>query len=346
MLTRAAASAGVASAGGLGGRGAAPPSLAAALRLRLLGIADREVRVDRRGFACDDAARRTRLEAIGRAFLAGYHAALAAPAPDDAAFGTALEGAGAERRGFAYEGAAMAFALRDLVPPRTAHVAAFLRGAGGRHAYMVHVGVGWALARLRRPAAPARARLDPLLGWLAVDGYGFHEGYFRPRRYVAGRAEPPRRLAGYERRAFDQGLGRALWFAGGADARRVAAAVCEFPPMRRPDLWSGVGLACAYAGGADADDLALLGATAGAYRPTLAQGAAFAAKARARAGTPVPHTEVACAVLCGCPAAEAATATDVALAATAGDDETAWGAPRYERWRRAVQHAFRGGPRA
>ena len=51
---------------------------------------------------------------------------------------------------------------------------------------MMHVGLGWALARLRRSVTPYLAQLDPLLGWLAVDGYGFHEGYFDWPRYVEG----------------------------------------------------------------------------------------------------------------------------------------------------------------
>ena len=113
---------------------------------------------------------------------------------------------------------------------------------------MMHVGLGWALARLRRSVTPYLARLDPLLGWLVVDGYGFHEGYFDWPRYIERRAIPSR-LNGYERRVFDQGLGRSLWFVKGADVAAVASAIDTFPSARRDDLWSGVGLACAYAGG-------------------------------------------------------------------------------------------------
>src|SRR5206468_3903957 len=57
------------------------------------------------------------------------------------------------------------------------------------HPYMAHVGAGWALARLglaRFGSTRRRAfeRMDRVLRWLAIDGYGFHEGYFRPRRAV------------------------------------------------------------------------------------------------------------------------------------------------------------------
>ena len=58
----------------------------------------------------------------------------------------------------------------------------FLNGVGSRHAYMIHVGVGWAIARvpwLRRNFDHAVGHLDPLLCWLAADGNGFSDFYFR-----------------------------------------------------------------------------------------------------------------------------------------------------------------------
>src|SRR5262249_36094553 len=155
----------------------------------------------------------------------------------------------------------------------------FLRGPGAAHAYMVHVGVGWALARLHRSVAATLERFDPLLRWLIVDGYGFHEGYFHWRRAVVMQAIP-RQLTGYAQRAFDQGLGRSLWFVTGAEVDRLCAAIQAFPARRHADLWSGVGLASAYAGGVGLGDLCALRVAAGAYVPFLAQGAAFAAKAR------------------------------------------------------------------
>ncbi|HEV2148611.1 MAG TPA: DUF1702 family protein, partial [Longimicrobiaceae bacterium] len=233
----------------------APGRRTALLRTRLLGIDPREATFARRGFGECDPAARARLEEAGSTFLRGYHAALAEPEP--ARLGALLDGTGAELRGFAYEGSAMALALLDvLVPWRSGRLDAFLRGPGDAHAYMVHVGAGWALARLRRRLECPPAGMDPLLGWLALDGYGFHEGYFRPGPTVDGR-EVPRRLSGYARRAFDQGVGRSLWFSRGADPGRIAGAVARFSPERWADLWSGVGLACAYAGdgrrgGADA----------------------------------------------------------------------------------------------
>jgi hypothetical protein len=85
----------------------------------------------------------------------------------------------------------MGLALLDyLTPWKRNRVQVFLADAGAAHAYMVHVGVGWMLARMRQRIEPSLARLNPLLGWLAVDGYGFHEGYFHASRYVEQQAIP------------------------------------------------------------------------------------------------------------------------------------------------------------
>jgi hypothetical protein len=200
---------------------------------------------------------------------------------------------------------------------------------------MVHVGAGWVAARLpwlRRRLEQWIAGFDPLLRWLIVDGYGFHEGFFAWPQAIRNHAVPPR-LSEYGRRAFDQGLGRSLWFFAGADADRVAAEVASFPEARRGDLYSGVGLACAYAGGANADMVRRLRAVAGPYWTHAAQGAAFAAQARRRAGNLMPHTHWTCEGLCGMPAEAAAALTDECLAGLPTDrPET-----DYEQWRMRIQ---------
>lgn len=300
------------------------------LRKFIFGISPEEASFKRRGFRCRDERARTRLEGIGATFLRGYHAAL--EAEDDETLARRLGEVESELRGFAFEGAAMGLALLDFLKPwGRGRLKTFVEGAGAAHVYMLYVGAGWALARLRRDPARALKGFDRLLGWLAVDGYGFHEGYFKWPAYVA-RQERPRRLRGYALRAFDQGLGRSLWFVEGADVERVIGTINAFAPERHSDLWSGVGLACAYAGGADEAGLEHLRARAGRFAPQLAQGAAFAAKARSRAGNQVSHTEAACRVLCAMTADAASEITVVALRLLPHGGEE----PAYETWRRRI----------
>jgi hypothetical protein len=302
-----------------------------------LCISLEETTFARRGFNDSDAVVRERLECVGRAFLHGYHEALK---DDDAqTLAERLNTWNGELRGFAFEGASMGLTLLDhLSPRRKNRFRIFLDGPATAHSYMVHVGVGWAIARLpwlRRKIDVVLAHFDPLLRWLTVDGYGFHEGYFHWPRSVEGQKSPTR-LSAYALRVFDQGLGRSLWFVDGADAHRIPVTIGKFAPSRQADLWSGVGLACAYAGGVDRNDIEALQRGAGSYRPQLAQGAAFAAKARQRAGNPSEHTELACRTLCRLSADEAATITDAALEDLPADGRE----PAYEVWRKRIQATF------
>jgi hypothetical protein len=306
-------------------------SVAGWTRRCLLGIPLTEAHFARRGFRGRNTSARQRLERIGETFLQGYGAAIETGGVPG--LQGQLETTEPELQGFAYEGAAMGLAVLDqLTPWRPHRVRDLLAGPGDRHAYMVHVGIGWVWARLRLRVETRLPRCDPLLRWLAVDGCGFHEGYFHYPRAV-DRKELPHRFKGYARRAFDQGLGRSLWFVEGADVDRIPETIGSFPSRRRADLWSGVGLALAYAGGVPEDAIVQLCEAAGAFRSAMAQGGAFAAQARRKAGNPAPHTELACAIVCGMTAEEAADVTEAALEDLPPDGEE----PSYEIWRRRIR---------
>jgi hypothetical protein len=303
-------------------------------RRRFLGLSPEEITCARRGFRVERREMQIRIEQVGSAFSKGYHAALAGGAP--ARVLPELKSVALELRGFAFEGAAMGLALLDALSPwSSSRISDFLRGDGEPHTYMVHVGVGWVWARLPLGLRPARQRLDPLLQWLAFDGWGFHEGFFHWPNYVHGQARP-RRLANYEKRAFDQGLGRSWWFVNGGNPELIAGTIARFSPERQPDMWSGIGLAAGYAGLVSESILTSLRHHAGSHLPSLAQGAAFAAKARQRAGNPSDCTELASEVLCGLPAAEAARLCDnTLLNLPAGGRQ-----PAFEVWRERIQHHF------
>ncbi len=201
---------------------------------------------------------------------------------------------------------------------------------------MAYIGVGWAMARLPRARWRAIAPRDPLLRWLALDGYGFHQAYFRTSRYLDGQyqAAVPGWRSAYASRAVDQGIGRALWFACGADVAGVAAAIGKFAPARRGDLWSGAGLASVYAGGAGEEELTEMVRLAGQYRPHAALGAAFAGEARLRAGLVTAGTELGVRVHCGMSVQDAAAVT---LEARSGLPEADGPVPSYELWRERIR---------
>lgn len=316
-----------------------PPTLAGAMRSKLLAPDPGDVTFERRGFHAPGAEQQANLEKVGRMFLAGYGIGMTGRGLAEIA--ASLEDIERPFRGFAYEGCSMALAVRDaLLPLRRHWIRDFLAGPAAPHIYMAHIGIGWAMARLPSVRWRAIMPADEVLGWLALDGYGFHQAYFKTRQYVDGQYQgriPLWRPSAYAARAVDQGIGRALWFVHGSDVQHVARAIGRFAQSRHGDLWSGAALASVYAGGAEADDLRLMADLAGRHLPDAAQGAAFAATARLQAGLVTTQTEVSVRVYCGMSVEDAASlcaqATEV-LAEPAGT------VPAYELWRRRIRGQF------
>ena len=314
---------------------------AASARRQLFGIDESEVTFAKRAFARTNQSIVDHLEEIGLCFVGGYHFALECAGPE--ALCKALSRFDDVHRGFAYEGAGMALELLDrLIPGRGQRLASFLAGPGDAHAYMVTIGAGWAWARLPLRVAHQLRHLDPVTGWLALDGFGFHEGYFHTDASVR-RCAIHRRVKGVTaQHVFDTGLGRSLWFVCGADVERIAETISRFDPERRPDLWCGVGIACCYGGGASDADIDRLRALAGRHRAALAQGAAFAAKARERADTPADHTRNAVERICRMPAELVAKLCDTALAEAReiAPPTPISGPPTFEIWRSLIRKNF------
>lgn len=306
------------------------------LARRIFNIAGDE-RVFQRSLAgTPDGPMRRRMEAIARSFSAGYRAALEEPGPGPLA--ARLAGLEPELQAFAYEGAGLGLAMLDAATPwRRYRLRDFIAGEGSPQIYMLHAGSGWILGRLPVSRRWFLSGLDPLLRWIAFDGLGFHEAFFHRSRIVE-RAQPPRRISGSALRAFDAGVGRRLWLVPSQDASHVAALVAAFPASRHGDLWTGVGEACAMAGGRDGAATEEVRQAAGPrYLPHLALGASFSAEARARAGTPSPHTDLACRLLCRMDAAAAAAVARDAMADLPPDGEI----PAFEVWRERIRERFR-----
>src|SRR5712691_311298 len=151
--------------GGIGGR----------LGRWLLGFSPERVTS---GFPWKDPQVRERLSTIMECIAEGYHGALETREPE--AIVDALEAVPLEDRGFAYEGAAMGFCILDgLTPWNRRRFSRFLAGPAEKHCYLAQVGAGLAAARLHQSVPVLLKRLDPIIGWMGVDGFGFHEAFFK-----------------------------------------------------------------------------------------------------------------------------------------------------------------------
>ncbi|ACU75226.1 protein of unknown function DUF1702 [Catenulispora acidiphila DSM 44928] len=312
----------------------------AALRRRILTPNPAQTQLDKRGFHEKNPQARERLETVGAMFLRGYAFAAEARTADDATHRLETD-VPTDYRGFAYEGAGMGFAIRDtLRPARSALLPSFLEGGGRPHKYMIYVGVGWAMARLPRPLwrKATASTSDPLLRWLVLDGYGFHQAYFHTRKYVDEHYQNPNfpwptdGPSAYANRVIDQGIGRAMWFVCGTDPYLLAERIATFPEERRADLFSGSGLAATYAGSVDRDELLAYRELAGDYLPQVGQASAFAAAARVQTGLVSAHTELATELLCGATPEQAERVCMGSMPAAGTTDSE----PLYEVWRRNI----------
>jgi hypothetical protein len=285
-----------------------------------------------------------RLEAIPQSVVCGFEWGIDARGQWEVE--RRLEMVDAELRGFAYEGATMAFTILDAMGPgRGTRTRDLLDGSGEPHIFLAYIGIGFAMARLPRPLwkkvlPDLSSGFHPTMSWLAVDGYGFDLAYFHTDRWV-DRQEVPKPYPwlgapDYFPRAVDQGIGRALWFIHGADASAVAAAVARFAGPRQPDLWSGVGLAATFAGGCDATGLDALRTAAGVLSPELALGSIFAARARAYSGFVPDHTHEALRALTG---RSMDGAVEIADGTAVGADAPGPVTP-YEQWRQNIRARF------
>jgi enediyne biosynthesis protein E3 len=286
---------------------------------RIFSLNPAEATFKRRGFS-GSGLKRAHLESIGAHFVDGYNRALRQESPH--LLVAELVSRDREWHGFAIEGAAMALALTDGFLVFGRRLPGFLQIVEPNFIYLAYVGAGWALARLPWARKRVLRSLDGFLQPLAYDGWGFHDTFFgvsRRRRIAEARISS----------AYRQGTGRALWFACAACPKELARRIAAQPAVYRADLWSGIGLAAAYAGGASEEDLRLLAIAAAEHRPWLAQGAAFGAEARHRAGWIPAHTDSACVTFAGRNAEQSA---ELARLTQAGDINTN-GVGGYGRWR-------------
>jgi hypothetical protein len=299
---------------------------------RLLRLSPDEATFRRRQFRSTDPSKQSALELAGRTFVGGYNMALAADCPEDVL--QHVHRVAPDLRGFAVEGAAMGCAIADILPFRKQSLSEHLQTFERDFSYLTHVGAGWALARVPWRRAAIFALLDPLHYWLAYDGLGFHDTFFNHRRILAGWR---RQATAYAARAYDQGVGRALWFVGGGSIVAAAELVCKFPGSRQGDLWSGLGLAVAYAGPADEAELVLARQISGEHGIHFGLGVAFACEARARARHIPPHTDLAARSLTGIGAAELSKSVREARGNLPADTADT---PAYEIWRRRTAKAI------
>jgi hypothetical protein len=203
-----------------------------------------------------------------------------------------------EFRGIAYEAASMNTALSDAkTDKKQSRWLAFLNECGNEYAIQIHVGLGWALAQEHQSVVPFTSALAPMLRYRVLDGYGYYEGIFRKRKSIISKQkfETEDYTAAA---AYDQGLGRSIWYSTKGNIDIAKSTIATFPADRQKDLWRGLGIAITYVGGCNTDYLKKITDNATGFTADLATGAAMTLVSRNIANSILPDTEVACNMFC------------------------------------------------
>lgn len=195
-----------------------------------------------------------------------------------------------EFRSIGYEAASMDIAVNDFEKEKELSIwLLFANGPAIAHKAQVHVGLGWAIAKMNLPFLSAVEKIEQQLYYRIIDGCGYYDGFFRSRHVIVNQELPgymPKEAMNF----YDQGLGRNLWYSLNADINLVKNTIENFDSARQAAMWRGVGIAVAYVGGVDEQDLKTIFNLATKNSLQLTMGAALAAKSRIEANTLIADT--------------------------------------------------------
>jgi enediyne biosynthesis protein E3 len=206
-----------------------------------------------------------------------------------------------EFRSVAFEAASMAIAASDFQQSEIVQASLW------KDFYSVHkvlyevqllTGFGWALASHQKKPADFLNQFDSLSAIRILDGYGYYYGLLRSRMCIAD-MQIPEDIHNDLQFAFDQGLGRRMWYIGKGDLERLMAMLKKFPEERKANLWRGIGTASAFVGGIDLKMYDELGRLSGNHKKQLTIGKLFAIRSRMQAKSITESIKIGCGTLTG-----------------------------------------------
>lgn len=202
-------------------------------------------------------------------------------------------------RGVAFEGAAAAKAVIDLSATNfSKSETSSLLIDSSRYSFLIFLGIGEALAQLRMPPQICNAFSDENWSGQIIEGYGFFDGYFNWHNAIIKQVYPAE-LNLDLRAAYNQGIGRAIFFMTNGNPQKMRDSILSFEPTRRAELWAGAGLPTAYIGGHTERELRRLIDLAGEHRAEFMQGIMLGTSARNQQSFIPEHTELATKIVYG-----------------------------------------------
>ena len=215
-----------------------------------------------------------------------------------------LENTNSEFRAVAYEGASMALALKDFSDAITMKRWNALLGISQNYTGNIHIGFGWAIAEAKPKDLSFINAIQAMNQFRVWDGCGYYDGIFRQRNTIKNQTRQGY-ITEINFKAYDEGIGRSLWYSCKGNVAKVAEIIKGFSSSRQPDLWRGIGIACSFVGGCEEIILKTLSTQAEKHFVQLSIGSAMVAKTRIHANCITKDSELACNVWCNLSAEKA-----------------------------------------
>jgi len=159
----------------------------------------------------------------------------------------------------------------------------FLKETKGLHDSQIHVGLGWAIAAINADLNLYTQKITPLLYSRVLDGYGYYYAIFK-RRIAIRSAQIPNNIRPDQVSAFNQGIGRSLWYLAEGKIEKLTRLIQLIQSERHGDLWRGIGIAYTYVGGEPIESIERINLLSGEYNKEFLCGIALALYARNKSG--------------------------------------------------------------
>ena len=182
-----------------------------------------------------------------------------------------------EFRSMAFEGASMAITIQSIEAEDGLQRWSEFLDSNPKYTTQITIGLGWAIGEKDFSPDSVLGRLNSMTQARAMDGFGYFMGLFR-RRISIRTQQIPEGISDDLQLAFDQGIGRSLWYISKGDLEMLERMMDSFPEYRQKHMWRGIGVACPVVGGSDAQHLKDLKQLSGEYRTQLDTGCALAAR--------------------------------------------------------------------
>lgn len=140
------------------------------------------------------------------------------------------------------------------------------------------IGLGWALAKWTDFDLSTLDDIDAKIFWRIFGGWGYHDAIFK-KALIFNKMERGIRVPAEYANAYDEGIGRLIWYESRSDLEKMMDLVSRFDKSRLPDIWRGIGIAVSFVGAYELNYFKDILNCAGEYQNNFLIGSALAAKA-------------------------------------------------------------------